>query len=331
MLWSARMPPLIWPVSCCGKKPLGAAANRYTFRPTTKTRIVITSAALDKAQSRQCSYTFSMRSKPRSKQRATKPGFLCCGPLFSSQAHIIGVVVSEMTSEIITAADRVTANSRNSRPTWPPMNSSGMKTATSDRLIDSTVKPTSRAPSRAALKRSMPASMWRCVFSSTTMASSTTKPVATVSAIKERLFRQKPSMYITPKVPSSETMVATAGMMVARTLRRKALTTSTTSTMDRIKVNSISCSEERMELVLSDATCSLMSPGSCACSCGSSARTPSTVAMTLAPGWRVISTMTAGSPLNRPRVLLFSTPSTTSATSSRRMAAPSRQATTRLR
>ena len=109
------------------------------------------------------------------------------------------------------------------------MNSSGMNTATSDRLIDSTVKPTSRAPSSAALKRSMPASMWRLVFSSTTMASSTTKPVATVSAIRLRLFSEKPSRYITPKVPSSDTTVATAGMMVARTLRRKALTTSTTS------------------------------------------------------------------------------------------------------
>ncbi len=28
MLWSARSPPLMRPVSCCGKKPLGAAANR---------------------------------------------------------------------------------------------------------------------------------------------------------------------------------------------------------------------------------------------------------------------------------------------------------------
>ena len=28
MLWSARMPPLIWPVSCCGKKPFGAALKR---------------------------------------------------------------------------------------------------------------------------------------------------------------------------------------------------------------------------------------------------------------------------------------------------------------
>ena len=80
--------------------------------------------------------------------------------------------------------------------------------------------------------RSMPASMWRLVFSSTTMASSTTKPVATVSAISDRLLRQKPSRYMTPKVPSSDTTVATAGMTVARTLRRKTLTTSTTSTIE---------------------------------------------------------------------------------------------------
>jgi hypothetical protein len=35
----------------------------------------------------------------------------------------MGVVVSER--EIITAAESVTANSRNNRPGWPPMNKSG--------------------------------------------------------------------------------------------------------------------------------------------------------------------------------------------------------------
>ena len=203
-----------------------------------------------------------------------------------------------------------------------------MNTATRDRLIDSTVKPTSRAPSSAASKRSMPFSMWRAVFSSTTIASSTTKPVATVSAISDRLFRLKPIRYITQKVPSKDTMVATAGMIVARTLRRKALTTSTTSTIEINSVTSISCSDERIELVLSEATASCTSGGNWACSCGSSARTPSTVSMTLAPGCSVTSTITAGSPLNKPSVLMFSTLSATSATSSSRIAAPSRQATT---
>ena len=105
------------------------------------------------APSRGCARSRAARGRSRARPSArARPGWLSrrraagC----SSQAHIIGVVVSEITSEIITAADSVTANSRNSRPTWPPMNSSGMNTATSDRLIDSTVKPTSRAPSSAA-------------------------------------------------------------------------------------------------------------------------------------------------------------------------------------
>ena len=64
-----------------------------------------------------------------------------------------------------------------------------MNTAISDRLIDSTVKPTSCAPRSAACIRGMPASRWREMFSSTTMASSTTKPVAMVSAINDRMSR----------------------------------------------------------------------------------------------------------------------------------------------
>ena len=64
-----------------------------------------------------------------------------------------------------------------------------MKTATSDTLIDSTVNPISRAPAIAAAIGFMPASRYREMFSSTTMASSTTNPVAIVSAISDRLSR----------------------------------------------------------------------------------------------------------------------------------------------
>jgi hypothetical protein len=71
----------------------------------------------------------------------------------------------------------------------PPMSRIGMNTAISDKLIDSTVKPTSRLPCSAACIGGMPSSMRREMFSSTTMASSTTNPVAMVSAISERLSR----------------------------------------------------------------------------------------------------------------------------------------------
>ena len=60
------------------------------------------------------------------------------------------MVVSEITMETRMAVERVTANSRNSRPTMPPIIRIGMKTATSEMLMENTVKPISRAPLRAA-------------------------------------------------------------------------------------------------------------------------------------------------------------------------------------
>jgi hypothetical protein len=71
----------------------------------------------------------------------------------------------------------------------PPISRIGVNTAISDRLIDSTVKATSREPRSAASIRVMPASTCRVMFSSTTIASSTTNPVETVSAISDRLSR----------------------------------------------------------------------------------------------------------------------------------------------
>ncbi len=64
-----------------------------------------------------------------------------------------------------------------------------MKTAISEMLMVRMVKPISLAPSMAAAKGSIPSSRWRVMFSMTTMASSTTKPVEMVSAISERLSR----------------------------------------------------------------------------------------------------------------------------------------------
>jgi hypothetical protein len=69
------------------------------------------------------------------------------------------------------------------------MNRIGMNTATSEVLIDRTVKPISRAPRSAAAIGDNPSSRYRVMFSSTTMASSTTKPTAIVSAIRDRLSR----------------------------------------------------------------------------------------------------------------------------------------------
>ncbi len=55
---------------------------------------------------------------------------------FSTRAQSIGVSVQRDEAEIRMAMEMVTANSRNTRPTTPPMNSTGMNTATSDSVME---------------------------------------------------------------------------------------------------------------------------------------------------------------------------------------------------
>ncbi len=63
---------------------------------------------------------------------------------------MVGVTVSEISSETRIAIESVTANSWNSRPTIPGINKIGMNTAISDRLMEITVKLTSALPASAA-------------------------------------------------------------------------------------------------------------------------------------------------------------------------------------
>src|SRR5438874_628367 len=145
--------------------------------------------------------------------------------------HSIGVRLSETNPETRMATLIVTANSRNSRPSMPPKNSTGINTATRDTVIDTIVKPISREPFNAASIAPSPSSMRRTMFSSITTASSTTNPTDNVKAISERLSRLKPSRYIAANVKTIEVGSARVGMIVALTLRINRKMTSTTSPM----------------------------------------------------------------------------------------------------
>src|SRR6202044_1235533 len=81
------------------------------------------------------------------------------------------------------------------------------------------------------------------------MASSTTKPTAMVSAIKDKLSRLKLRTYIIAAVPSSASGTVTPGMMVAQALRRNRKITMTTSAMVRTSVNSTSFTAALMVVV----------------------------------------------------------------------------------
>ncbi len=112
------------------------------------------------------------------------------------------------------------ANSLKMRPTMPPISRIGRNTATSEAVIETMVKPTSRLPASAASNGGVPSSMWRTMFSSMTMASSTTRPTASVRPSSEMLSIEKPSRYITASVAISEIGTARTGMMVIVSRRR---------------------------------------------------------------------------------------------------------------
>jgi len=171
---------------------------------------------------------------------------VCDGGLRNLLASI-GVSVSDTNPETRIAVPIVTANSWNSRPRIPPMKSSGMKTAVRDTVIARIVKATSFDPSNDAFNGSLPISMCRTMFSSMTMASSTTKPTASVSAISERLSSEKPSRYITANVPMSDIGSARLGMIVAETFRRKTKITITTRKSVSISVNFTSRTDSSIE------------------------------------------------------------------------------------
>ena len=156
----------------------------------------------------------------------------------------MGVRLRETTPDTRMATPIVTANSWSRRPRIPLIKSTGMKTAAKDSVIETMVKPISRAPLKAASIGCSPTSMWRTMFSSITMASSTTKPTESVSAISDRLSSEYPSRYITANVPTIDMGKAMLGMAVADRLRRNRKITRMTSTSAR---NNVNLTESRME------------------------------------------------------------------------------------
>jgi hypothetical protein len=77
--------------------------------------------------------------------------------------------------------------------------------------------------------------MLRSTFSTTTIASSTTMPIASTNPNSDRLLSVKPNAAMKKNVPISETGMATSGMTAARQVCRNRMMTSTTrSTASRI-------------------------------------------------------------------------------------------------
>lgn len=174
------------------------------------------------------------------------------------------------------------------------MKSRGISTATREMVREMMVKPICPAPMRAASRGLCPSSRYRAIFSMTTMASSTTKPVAMTRAMRVRLLSEKPARCMTPSDPTSERGTARAGMSVARPLRKNSQITPMTRPMESSSSSCTSCTVARMVTVRSVTTRTLTWPGRVCCSTGSRRSTPSATPMTLAPGCRCTESTMAG-------------------------------------
>jgi hypothetical protein len=129
--------------------------------------------------------------------------------------------VSETTAEIITEMAIVRANWLYSLPVRPGMKATGTNRAASTRVVAMTGPATSVTASRDASRGAMPSSIRRSVFSTTMMASSTTSPTASTMPRRLKVLNENPSSAIGPKVPTSATGTAMAGIRVARQFCRK--------------------------------------------------------------------------------------------------------------
>ncbi len=127
------------------------------------------------------------------------------------------------------------------------MKKTGKNTAAREMVMETMVKLISREPSRAAARAVLPISRWRTMFSSMTMASSTTNPTESVSAISEMLSRLNSSRYMAAKVPTTDMGRARLGMTVAGMLRKNRKMPMTTRHTVKSRVNFTSDTESRMD------------------------------------------------------------------------------------
>src|SRR6476646_7196648 len=132
-------------------------------------------------------------------------------------AESAGVNVSALNAEIETENAIVSANCRNKMPVVPGNSATGTNTATSTSEVAITAPATSFIATEAALCGSvMPSVMCRSTFSITTIASSTTKPVASVIPNIVSVLIENPNAFTKINVPTSDTGIVIVGISVLR-------------------------------------------------------------------------------------------------------------------
>ena len=178
------------------------------------------------------------------------------------------------------------------------MKAIGTNTADSTRPMPTSAPVIWSIDLRVASSGDRPSScMIRSTFSTTTMASSTSRPIASTMANIVSMLIEKPSAASTPKVPSSTTGTAMVGISVARKFCRNRYITRNTSTIASISVLITPWIETRTNGVVSNGTTAWSPGGNCWLSRSIASRTPAAVSSALAPVARVIARPVEGLPL----------------------------------
>ena len=165
----------------------------------------------------------------------------------------------------------------------PPRNATGTKTAASTKVVAMTGPCTSSMAISVALSAGRSFStMLRSTFSMTTMASSTTRPMASTIAKSVSVLMENPSTTNAPKVAISDTGMASAGTSVARQFCRNRYRISVTRISASMKVSATSWIDARIYLVLSTISMYFRSGGKSFSASRMTSCTPRTVSMALA-------------------------------------------------
>ena len=133
----------------------------------------------------------------------------------------MGSSVKLMNRLTSTDATTVTPKGRNHSPDTPGMKATGTNTATIENVVAATARPISAVPLRAAVMRSAPRSMWRTMFSRTTMASSISTPMARLRPSRLMKLSVKPHSQTAMKAAITDVGRLSAVISVERQEFRK--------------------------------------------------------------------------------------------------------------
>src|SRR5574344_462605 len=146
-----------------------------------------------------------------------------------------GVMVKD-TNKLISVENTITSeNSRSMFPIIPVTRAIGTKTTTSTRVMATAVKPISERPSTAAFFLFFPISMCRCIFSNTTMESSTKIPMTSDRAKRVIIFSEKSKIYMAANTEMMDAGIETKTMRELLALCKKKNMTTATRMMAKSK------------------------------------------------------------------------------------------------